>query len=326
MIEKVIATYVYPGALGLDIFGPLDAFHLANAQTEEEGIGRAPYKTRLIARNAAPVELLGGLRVAPDCAISDIDFDINTLFIPGARSGDTRYRDPAFFDWLRREAARIDRLGSICSGALILAESGAARGRRMTTHWMDRGALQCGHADIDVVADRIFCQDGNLYSSGGVTAGIDLALHLIEADLGRPMALKIAKRMIVFLRRQGDQTQFSDLLSAQMNAGRFDRLMNWIEDNLETVSSVDQMAEFSAMSARNFSRQFSAEIGMPPMKYVEARRVERAKTFLEQTDRSLATIARACGFREKQSLARAFNRLVGISPRQYRARFGAEKE
>ena len=165
-------------------------------------------------------------------------------------------------------------------------------------------------------------RDGNIYSSGGVTAGIDLALALIEEDMGHTDALNVAKRMVVPLKRAGNQAQFSDLLLAQSKATRFNPLIEWLETNLRKNLSVQDMAAFCSMSARNFSRQFTAELGDPPIRYLHKRRLERAKALLEQTDKTLLEIAHGCGFASDDSFRRHFSAAFGLGPRDYRARFG----
>lgn len=317
MKPKHIVTALYPGCLSMDVVGPLEAFNYVNLQR-----GDGPhYQISLAACSRGPVETLSSIQLVADVAYGDVQ-DIDTLMIPGARTGDTRYRDCGLPDWLVKVAPNVRRIVSICSGAIILGEAGLLDNRSVTTHWMDSADLRKQVPRAHVVADRIYVRDGNIYSSGGVTAGIDLALALIEEDFGHAEALKVAKRMVVPLKRAGNQAQFSDLLMAQTNATRFSPLIEWLEANLQEVISVRDMAAFCSMSPRNFSRQFTAELAVPPIKYLHKRRLERAKTLLEQTDKTLLEIAHGCGFPSDEGFRRQFTKSYGVSPRDYRARFG----
>lgn len=298
----------------------MEAFHYAMMQAEPD----APYKLVLLAEMAGPVETLSGITLVADHCINDFAEPIDTLLVPGMRTGDTRFRDGALLDWLWRTAPTVRRLASICSGALMLGEAGLLDGKSVTTHWMDARDLRALVPTAHVASDQIYLKDGTLYSSGGVTAGIDLALALIEEDLGHATALKIAKRMIVPLKRAGNQAQFSDLLLAQEKASRFHELLDWIEANLARRITVLDMAEEASMSSRNFSRQFAAELGVPPMRYVKHRRLERARLLLEETAKNVQTIAAETGFYGAERLRRQFVESFSIGPRAYRARFGCK--
>lgn len=317
MKPKHIVTALYPGCLSLDVVGPLEAFNYVNLQRDDG----PHYQISLAAQMRGPVETLSSMQLVADIAYEDIRH-IDTLMIPGARTGDTRYRDCGLLDWLTTVAPKARRIVSICSGAIILGETGLLDNKTVTTHWMDSADLRQRVPNARVVADQIYVRDGNIYSSGGVTAGIDLALALIEEDMGHTDALKVAKRMVVPLKRAGNQAQFSDLLLAQANATRFSSLIEWLEANLQQAISVQDMAAFSAMSPRNFSRKFTAELDEPPIKYLHKRRLERAKLLLEQTDKTLLEIAHVCGFSSGENFRRQFAASLGVNPREYRAHFG----
>ena len=318
---RLIAGVLYEGALSLDLIGPIEAFSFARLELAAQN--RRSYEIVLAAPDAGPVETVSGVRLCADKTLNALE-GVDTLIVPGMRTGDYRYRESGVIEWLRAAAPGIRRIACICSGAFIGAEAGLLAGRAATTHWMDCAELRelCPTARVE--ENRIFVKDGGVYSSGGVTAGIDLALALIEEDFGRPLALKVARRMVLFLKRQGGQVQFSDLLQAQIRSTRFATLIDWIEEALAMPLNVERLAEKAGMSPRNFARQFEAETGASPMKYVSARRLERARLLLEDSATPLGAIARETGFSSDERLRRAFQRALGVSPRDYRDRFGPE--
>lgn len=317
--DHLVVGLLYRGALSLDLLGPMEAFNYATLELKSSG--RAGYRLGLAAAKPGPVETLSGVKMVADFAFSDLG-PVGTVIVPGQRTGDAAYREEGVVDFLRNRAGEIGRIASVCSGAIVCAEAGLLSGKRVTTHWMDSGILRAEHPDVVVDDDCIFIRDGNVYSSGGVTAGIDLALSIIEEDHGRPLALKVARRMIVYLKRQGGQSQFSDILGAQMCADRFAPLVDWIEERLAGKLDVEVIAEAANMSPRNFTRRFQEEFGMTPMRYVAARRLEFARALIEESDEALGLIAARSGFQSEERLRRAFHRALGVSPVAYRRRFG----
>jgi transcriptional regulator GlxA family with amidase domain len=226
--------------------------------------------------------------------------------------------------WIRRTALRARRVTSVCSGAFLLGEAGLLDGRRATTHWAVCDALQRRYPRARVERDPIFVRDGKVSTSAGVTAGMDLALELVEEDGGRDLALSVARWLVMFLRRPGGQSQFSVQLSAQVAERRGLRdLQGFIADHLDDDLSVPALAQRARMSSRNFARAFRREIGVTPAAYVEAQRVEGARRLLETADRSVTEIAAACGFGRVETMHRAFRRAVRVSPAQYRRHFRA---
>lgn len=318
--EIAVAGLVFPGVAALDLIGPIEAFELASIELAAIG-ARGRYRTRLIARQAGAVRTLSGVSLCADRALTD-KARIDLLLTPGFTTGASIDGEAEMTAWLRERAPHIPRIASVCSGALLLARAGLLAGKRVTTHWMDGAELREIEPGAIVEADKIFCKDGAFYSSGGLTAGIDLALAIIEEDFGREISLRVAKRMVVFLRRQGDQAQFSTLLSAQMRAGRFGALVDRIESSLNDTWSVEAMAQVCAMSTRNFARQFHKAIGCPPRLYLERRRLERARAILEQSQQQIEVVAREAGYGTPRQFGRAFSREFGVSPSEYRARFG----
>ena len=244
--------------------------------------------------------------------------EIDTLVVVGG-TGATTSRGRVVANWIRKAAGRARRVVSICTGAFLLAEAGLLDGRRATTHWMFTRELAARYPKVKVEPDPIFIRDGNLYTSAGVTAGMDLALALVEEDLGSAMALRIARTLVLFLRRPGGQAQFSISLSAQAsNFKPLRELQIWMAENLNQDLSVGVLASRVGMSERNFARVFARESRTTPAQYVEHLRLEAASRELELTDKGLKEIALASGFRSVEVLRRAFLRHYGTSPSLYR--------
>jgi transcriptional regulator GlxA family with amidase domain len=261
-----------------------------------------------------------GLR--PHATLEKCRGPIDTLVVPGGRGVRAAAADERLISWLRLAAKRSRRTASVCTGAFLLARAGILEGRKATTHWTACGALGRTYPTIDVDPDPIFIRDGNVYTSAGVTAGIDLALALVEDDLGADTALEVARSLVLFIRRPGGQAQFSRGLAGQ-SASRpgIRQLQSWILDNLDHDLSVAALAERAFMSQRNFARVFTAEVGVTPAAYIEGVRLERARVLLETTDRQLEEIAQQCGFGTVETLRRAFGRRLHVSPSDYRRRF-----
>jgi transcriptional regulator GlxA family with amidase domain len=225
-------------------------------------------------------------------------------------------------DWLRQHASRATRLASVCTGAFLLAEAGLLAGRQVTTHWAYCATLARRYPDLNVDPEPIFVRDGHVVTSAGVTAGIDLALALVEDDLGRDVALRIARDLVVFLRRPGNQAQFSAQLAAQLASREPLRdVQRWITDNPAADLSVETLAGRASLSPRQFARAFAAEVGMPPGRYVDRVRLESARRRLEDSADGVEETARACGYGTSEAMRRAFIRALGASPAEYRRRF-----
>ena len=249
-----------------------------------------------------------------------------------ARAGGARSRaislhgglrtNPVVADWVRGVSKSARRIGSVCSGAFVLAHAGLLDGRRVTTHWnsIDRFAAQ--FPDIEVELDAIYVKDGSIYTSAGVTAGMDLALALVEEDFGRRIALKVARELVMFLKRPGGQSQFSAPLAAQIAERSTNRdLQNWVLDNLAQPLSVEQSADRAGMSMRNFARNFKRETQLTPAEFVERARLDTARRMLEETKQPMKRIASVAGFGDASTLRRAFLRQLGVTPADYRHRF-----
>jgi transcriptional regulator GlxA family with amidase domain len=302
----------------LDVAGPLDVFREAVVQSA----GAARYALTTIAAAPSREVVASGLRLVADRSINEPPPRLDTVIVAGGPSLSNGVADPAAVEWLREQAGRVRRVASVCSGAFLLAEAGVLDDRRATTHWEHARDLERRYPRIRLEPDQIFVCDGPVCTSAGVTAGIDLALALVEADFDRELALQVARRLVVFLKRPGGQSQFSTHLAAQL-AGQtaVGRVQAWALDHLDEDLSVARLAASANMSLRSFARAFKAETGATPADFVEAARVEAASRWLQDGDEPLKTIARRTGFRNVTALRRAFARKLGVTPPAYRQRF-----
>ncbi|SER06268.1 GlxA family transcriptional regulator [Actinokineospora terrae] len=313
-----VLLMLYDGVKGLDVVGPVEVFSSANDVLAEHG--KAPaYAITTGSLGAAAVRTSARMRLAPD-----IDLDgapvADTLVAPGGCvPGEL---DLSLVAWLRANGARARRLVSVCTGAFVLAEAGFLAGRRATTHWQYCADLAELHPDVTVDAEPIFVRDGNIATSAGVTAGIDLALALVEDDLGRDVALAVARHLVVFLRRPGNQAQFSAQMSAQVaHRAPLRDVQRWIAEHPEADLAVTALARRAGLSPRHFTRAFTQEVGVAPGRYVDQVRLEAARLRLEDTDDSVGRIARACGYGTPEAMRRAFLRGLSVGPAEYRRRF-----
>lgn len=322
---RTVCMLVYAGAQSLDISGPLEVFALAGRQAQEDAPGIEPlYRLHLLSVDTRPVVLASGLRLLPDTAYADMPEDTDTLMVCGGMgdSLDVVRSDRKLVQWLRAAAGQVRRLASVCSGALLLAEAGVLDDRQATTHWSDVHELRRRYPRVRVQADAIYTRDGEVWTSAGITAGMDLALAMVAADHGQALALKVAKRMVMASKRSGGQSQFSDQLQALDLPDQFARLEAWIRENLRLRLDVEQLAQRLHMSPRQFTRRFSAAFSATPRNYVEQLRIEAAKPLLESSRKEIRRIAIECGFGSAEAMRRAFARRLGVSPSDYRARFG----
>src|SRR3984893_4208288 len=319
MQSKRIAIAVPPNAQSLDVFGPLDVFVEATRQSG----GTASYEVRLVAiEKAEVVRTGGGASLVADNTIYDSDAPYDTLLVAGSPDFSRADSYADFHDWLRQRVFEVPRYGSVCTGAFFLGAAGLLDGRNVTTHWQHAAELAVRYPAAKVEPDQIYVKDGPLYTSAGVTAGIDLALRMVEDDHGRELALTVARRLVVFLKRPGGQSQFSAHLAAQIAAeSRIQGVQHWVLDNLAKNLSIAALADRAAMSVRNFTRVFQGETGVTPADYVEAARLDAARRLLEDTDVPLQRVASRCGFGNTDTMRRAFLRRIGTGPHDYRARF-----
>jgi transcriptional regulator GlxA family with amidase domain len=306
----------------LDLTGPLQAF--ASAARRHSGGGRPLYETVVASAAGGMVTSSSGLAFATTAVAALDGVPIDTLLVPGGCAGDTYHAPPALVDWIRERAPDVRRLASVCTGAFMLAATGLLDGRSVATHWEWAARLRQLHPALLVDEDKIYIRDGKLWSSAGVSAGIDLALALIEEDYGHRVAIETARQMVVFMKRAGGQSQFSTPLAAQAReGGRFAELHAWMAANLHGDLCVERLAEQAGMGARTFARTYVAQTGVTPAAMVETMRLEAARRALEDTEQPIKTIAAATGHGSEQNLRRVFQRRLGTSPGEYRARFSA---
>lgn len=320
--KRRVVFLAFPQFVLLDLTGPWDVFHLANMLSS----GRPPYELELVS-GAAGLTLTshGGITLTANRTAKSCRGAIDMLVVPAADPTSIEQPSPARSSIVRSLARRSRRVVSICGGAFLLAAAGLLDGRRATTHWLGSAELAAHFPLIDVQPDAIYVKDGNIYTSAGVTAGIDLALALVEEDLGQAIALECARRLVVFMRRPGGQSQFSATLESQ-RASRdpINDLIAWATDHPAADLTVEKLAARVHMSLRNFARVFRSEVGQTPAAFVERLRVEAARRRLEERDESLEAIAQACGFGSADSMRRSFQRVVKVAPSDYRRRFRSE--
>ncbi|QWF15289.1 GlxA family transcriptional regulator [Lysobacter capsici] len=325
-MPKIICMLVYADAQSLDISGPLEVFALASRQAQEDDPACGPlYRLHVVAEKSGPVVLASGMQLLPDLRCSQVPDAVDTLLVSGGM-GDALDRvraNAGLVRWLREIAPRVRRIASVCSGALLLAEAGVLDGRKATTHWRDLAELRQRYPRVQVEADAIYTRDGAVWTSAGITAGMDLALAMVAADHGMPLALKVAKRMVMVSKRSGGQSQFSRQLDELDLPDQFAQLAAWVREHLRSRLDVGRLAQQVHMSPRQFGRRFQSVFGTTPQKYIEQLRVEAAKPLLESTRKEFKRIASDCGFASDEAMRRAFVRQLGIRPSDYRERFGS---
>ena len=318
-----IVMVAFPDAQIIDITGPLEVFGRAARLLSDEGGWRVPaYTIEIAATKAGALKTSSGIRLIADRAIANVRGPIDTLMVAGGVGTAAAMRDRALIEWLRNSVRRTRRLCSVCTGAFLLAEAGLLDGLSATTHWRQCDRLAAQYPAVSVETDPIFVRAGKIFTSAGVTAGIDLALALLEDDHGRDVALAVARELVMFLRRPGGQSQFSVQLSTQQADREPIRdLQRWIADHLDADLSVEALARRAAMGPRNFARVFTREVGVTPGEFVENLRVEAARRRLEESSDGVDAIASKCGFGTRESMRRAFIRTLRVPPSAYRSRF-----
>jgi transcriptional regulator GlxA family with amidase domain len=319
-----IGILAYPGVALLDAVGPLEVFAAANIILAERSPRCAKaYHVEIWSERVGAVEGSSGvsLNATRSIAAAAAPFELDTLIVAGSPGTGNLVSKPCV-DWLREATGGIRRVGGICTGVFLLAEAGLLDGCRAVTHWAFCDELARRYPAIRVEPDPIFLRDGRFYTTAGMTAGMDLALALVQDDLGRDVALATAQLLVVFLKRPGGQSQFSAHLAAQLDGnGPIAELQRWILDHLDTDLTIEALAERVHMSPRNFVRNFEREAGTPPGVFVERARLDAARRALEDREDQLETIAKRCGFTSAEILRRLFQRRLGVSPTAYRKRF-----
>jgi transcriptional regulator GlxA family with amidase domain len=311
-----IAMLIYPGIAPLDVTGPLQVFGFSNFLTKQ-----SLYEIMTVAPTAEPVQTGLGFAFMPAYAMDSLPLPLDTLLVAGGSGPDT-VTDRAIHNWLAQTAPKARRFGSICTGVFVLADAGLIAGKRVTTHWALCDELARRHPTARVDVDAIFVRDGKLCSSAGITAGIDLALALLEEDYGRDLALKVARYLVLFLKRSGGQAQFSTQLQAQFSSiPAIQRVQMWCLDNLAGNLHVSALAKRAAMSERSFLRAFREDTGRTPGEFVMSARLQAACRLLAESDVALKEVAQRCGFGSATNLRRVFVQRLGVSPVHYRDKF-----
>ncbi len=325
MSLRTLALFAYPDVQALDLSGPLEMFARATRLLRDEGRTHPGYSLAVVGTATGPITASSGFRFLPDTTFRALRSEVDTLLVVGGRGVGALMGDREVLEWLRRMAGRVRRLGSVCTGAFLLAEAGLLDGRAVSTHWSRAEELAQRYPRLRVEQDRIWVRDGNLYTSAGVSAGMDLALALIEEDLGADVALAVARAMVMYLRRPGDQSQYSAPLRLQAaETPSLRALMAWATEHPASDLSVPALARRVGKSPRHLTRVFRKELGVAPAEAVEQLRLEAARRALQQSAAGLEEVAARCGFGSAEVLRRVFLRALHVTPSAYRARFSAQ--
>jgi transcriptional regulator GlxA family with amidase domain len=321
---RTVAFVIFDALQALDLVGPYEVFAKANQHAPTSGPAPFRYELVVLSADGDHAQSNSGLCFANLLPLDRAPSDIDTLVIAGGSIAtlERRQEGDRLTNWLRDRSSQARRIVSVCTGAFVLGAAGLLDGKRATTHWAGCNDLKMRYPLATVVPDAIYVADDKVFTSAGVTAGIDLALALVEQDMGSAVALAVARDLVLYLRRPGGQSQFSANLSAQAHAGeRFRDLLNWIAEHPTADLSNDSLSDRAGCSTRNFGRLFKAQTGMTPAVYVELVRLDRAKMLLETTTWPLARLAERAGLATVATLVRVFRRRLGITPEHYRARF-----
>ena len=319
---RQIGILAYPEVQSLDVTGPLEVFAAAQTLIEAAGRDDRGYEVSVFSHDGASLRTSSGLQVIPHGSFSEAPRRLDTLIVAGGFGSHAASKDSATVEWIARTSKRARRTASVCTGAFLLAAAGLLDGRRATTHWSGAKELAKRYPRVQVDPEPIFLRDGPIWTSAGVTAGMDLALALVEEDLDREAALAIARQLVLFLRRPGNQAQFSATLAAQEPRREPLRdIRRHIVENLASELSVETLAQRAHMSARHFARLFRAETGVTPARYVESIRLEAARRALEDSAQPVSSVALTCGFGTPETMRRSFLRTLGVGPAEYRRRF-----
>jgi transcriptional regulator GlxA family with amidase domain len=313
-----IAILAFPRFQLLDVTGPADVFAEAARQLGDP----AAYQVQMIGMQEGMLESSSGLRLGIDATVAMHREPIDTLLVAGSPNIEDMTSDAYLQDWLRNQSRTVRRYGSVCTGAFVLAATGLLDGKRVTTHWNAAARLAAEYPRARVEADAIYVQDGKLFTSAGVTAGMDLALAMVEEDHGRELALRVARELVMFLKRPGGQSQFSAHLAAQTaERSGVREVQDYILANLKDDLSVPVLASRSGMSPRSFARIFRSESGTTPAEFVENARIDAARRLAEESDVPAKRLADAVGYANVEGFRRAFSRRLGVSLMEYRRRF-----
>jgi len=320
--SRRIVFVVNPRSESLEYIGPLQVFAEANFFFTRWNKPELCYDLEVVSMDDAPVFEDYGLTIRAHKKYSELQGEIDTLIFQAVDEKEVCLQNEHFVQWVADMSTRVRRMASICVGTFILAEAGVLTGRRVTTHWAASEDFRTRYPDVHLDPDPIYVKDGNIYSSAGSTSGFDLALAMVEEDLGNKMALHIAQGLILYLKRPGSQSQFSThVTSGLAETEPMQDVQMFVLENLDANLSIQALSDRAGMSPRNFSRVFQKEFGMPPGRYVELCRLEHARSVLEQTDKPISQVASQCGYRTVDGLRLAFRNYLATSPKEYRRRF-----
>ena len=324
MALRKVVMVLFPGVQTLDVAGPADALTWGTHFAPGEGDG---YAITFVSLDGCPVRSGSGLRLAVDCSLAEVEGPIDTLLVPGGGGMHLLDRPGPLVGEVKRLSSVARRTAGVCTGVFVLAQAGLLDGRAATTHWFACRTLAERYPSVAVQPDRIYIDDGVVSTSGGITAGIDLALALVESDFGSATARKVARWLVMFLQRPGGQSQFSERLTLELASGSPLRpLLDAVVAEPHASHTLARLAQRAAMSERHLTRVFASEIGMTPGRFVERVRVEAARNLLESTRLKLPVIADRSGFGSVETMRRAFLRITGIGPGEHRRRFGHRAE
>jgi transcriptional regulator GlxA family with amidase domain len=313
-----VGIVVFEGVQALDVAGPMDVFAEANTfLPEHQG-----YQVSLLGTQAGIVSCSNGMQLSVPYGYADFDTPFDLLLIAGGPQLPDAEPRPGFLEWLQGQARGAARFGSVCTGAFVLAHAGLLDGKEVTTHWADAGRLADAFPEALVQPDRIFIRDGRLFTSAGVTAGIDLCLALVAEDWGHELAVRVAKRLVVYIQREGGQSQYSPFLGVRKEQDPIvGKVLRYVTEHITETLSMEQLANAVSISRRTFSRLFAKYAKVTPSAFVEQVRVDAARRLLEETDAPLKTVAFKCGFHNATHMRTTFSRRLNVTPKQYRQRF-----
>jgi transcriptional regulator GlxA family with amidase domain len=318
--QKTVVMVLFNDMLMLDVTGPMDVFSISNRLLPREN----HYQLLTVAEGQGLIRSSCGLKVHADMTLADYPAGVDLLLVPGG-PGAYGVSHPALNAWLPDAARSAKRFGAICTGVFLLGEAGLINGYRCTTHWNYVDRLAQRHPDTRVETEQIYVVDRNLITSGGITAGIDMALAVVAEDHGKELALEVAKVLLVVMKRQGGQTPYSPLLAAVQRDGTVvAKVQAYVVDHIEEPYTIARMAEIAAMSPRNFARAFQREVNLTPMQYVQNARIDHARKLPEGCELPLKVVAARCGFGSARHMRKLFSERIGLSPNQYREQFGGE--
>ncbi len=322
--RKRIVVVTHKGSNTLEFIGPIYVFEEANFFLEYSNRTDIGYDIEVVTTDPGPVFEVKGLKMMADKPFYELSGEIDTLIVQAVDEDEGTLANTEFIDWLADMSKRVRRVVSICVGTYFLAEAGLLDGKRATTHWAACTHFAKQYPNVRLEPEPIFVKDGDVYTSAGATSGLDLTVALVEEDFGHDLARRVAQGLVMYLKRPGNQSQFSVFTSRDFpKEERIRWVQNYISENPEADLSVEALARQASMSPRNFSRVFSNEVGLSPGKFVELSRLERARFLLEDTDLPLPDVADKCGYGTADGLRLAFNRHLDVSPREYRQRFSS---